>query len=88
MDWSRVARCWLFSDDRAGKALLLAAKSVVTERLHSGCSTLLKTIAGETHGFYVDHGSVLNYQGPNVPLLIAANCSQLTCRYFSGNHAS
>ncbi|KAI9688528.1 MAG: hypothetical protein M1822_001477 [Bathelium mastoideum] len=29
----------------------------------SGCSTLLKTIAGETHGFVVDEGSYLNYQG-------------------------
>lgn len=29
----------------------------------SGCSTLLKTISGETHGFYVDDKSYLNYQG-------------------------
>lgn len=29
----------------------------------SGCSTLLKTIAGETHGLYVDGNSALNYQG-------------------------
>lgn len=29
----------------------------------SGCSTLLKTIAGETHGFYVDPQSYVNYQG-------------------------
>ncbi|KAF2754023.1 putative multidrug resistance ABC transporter [Pseudovirgaria hyperparasitica] len=29
----------------------------------SGCSTLLKTIAGETHGFVVEDGSYLNYQG-------------------------
>ncbi|KAH8656551.1 BcATRO, ABC transporter [Tricladium varicosporioides] len=29
----------------------------------SGCSTLLKTIAGETHGIYVDDKSYLNYQG-------------------------
>lgn len=29
----------------------------------SGCSTFLKTIAGETHGFYVDEGSEINYQG-------------------------
>ncbi|PVH68360.1 putative multidrug resistance ABC transporter [Cadophora sp. DSE1049] len=29
----------------------------------SGCSTLLKTIAGETHGIYVDENSHLNYQG-------------------------
>ncbi|KAJ5858866.1 hypothetical protein N7534_004143 [Penicillium rubens] len=29
----------------------------------SGCSTLLKTIAGETHGFEVDPASYINYQG-------------------------
>ena len=31
----------------------------------SGCSTLLKTIAGETHGFVVDKTSYMNYQGIN-----------------------
>ncbi|SCO92613.1 probable ABC1 transport protein [Fusarium oxysporum] len=29
----------------------------------SGCSTMLKTIAGETNGIYVDDGSYFNYQG-------------------------
>lgn len=29
----------------------------------SGCSTLLKTIAGDTHGLKVSPGSLLNYQG-------------------------
>ncbi|KAF2198452.1 putative multidrug resistance ABC transporter [Delitschia confertaspora ATCC 74209] len=29
----------------------------------SGCSTFLKTITGETHGFHVDPSSYLNYQG-------------------------
>ena len=29
----------------------------------SGCSTFLKTIAGETHGFFVDQQSKINYQG-------------------------
>lgn len=29
----------------------------------SGCSTLLKTIAGETHGIHIDDESYLNYQG-------------------------
>ncbi|KAL6246776.1 Multidrug resistance protein [Rhinocladiella similis] len=29
----------------------------------SGCSTFLKTIAGETHGFNVDEKSYINYQG-------------------------
>ena len=29
----------------------------------SGCSTFLKTITGETHGFFVDEDSSINYQG-------------------------
>ncbi|CAM1502438.1 Fc.00g044220.m01.CDS01 [Cosmosporella sp. VM-42] len=29
----------------------------------SGCSTMLKTIAGETNGLYIDEGSYFNYQG-------------------------
>lgn len=29
----------------------------------SGCSTFLKTLAGETHGFNVDQDSYINYQG-------------------------
>ncbi|ESK91360.1 multidrug resistance protein cdr1 [Moniliophthora roreri MCA 2997] len=29
----------------------------------SGCSTFLKTIAGDTHGFCVDENSKINYQG-------------------------
>ena len=37
---------------------------VVLGRPGSGCSTLLKTIAGETDGFYVDSQSHINYQGP------------------------
>jgi ATP-binding cassette subfamily G (WHITE) protein 2 (PDR) len=29
----------------------------------SGCSTFLKTVAGETHGFHVGDDAVMNYQG-------------------------
>ena len=29
----------------------------------SGCSTLLKTLAGETHGLYIAEDSYMNYQG-------------------------
>lgn len=29
----------------------------------SGCTTLLKTLAGNTHGLYIDQSSVINYQG-------------------------
>ena len=36
---------------------------MVLGRPGSGCSTFLKTIAGETHGLYVDDDSYLNYQG-------------------------
>ncbi|KAL9101511.1 MAG: hypothetical protein Q9163_003237 [Psora crenata] len=36
---------------------------VVLGRPGSGCSTLLKTISGETHGFYLHEKSRINYQG-------------------------
>lgn len=35
----------------------------------SGCSTFLKTLAGETHGFFVDQNSTVNYQGTSMSLL-------------------
>jgi ABC-type multidrug transport system ATPase subunit len=36
---------------------------VVLGRPGSGCSTLLKTISGETNGFFIDDNSTINYQG-------------------------
>jgi len=39
---------------------------VVLGRPGSGCSTFLKTVAGETHGFYVGDETVINYQGIRV----------------------
>jgi ABC-type hemin transport system ATPase subunit len=36
---------------------------LVLGRPGSGCSTMLKTIAGETHGLYVADNSHINYQG-------------------------
>ncbi|KAK9235227.1 ABC-2 type transporter-domain-containing protein [Lipomyces kononenkoae] len=36
---------------------------MVLGRPGSGCSTLLKTITGETHGFHLDSGAYMNYQG-------------------------
>ncbi|RAL04636.1 pleiotropic drug resistance family ABC transporter [Aspergillus ibericus CBS 121593] len=36
---------------------------VVLGRPGSGCSTFLKTIAGETHGLWLDHGTDIQYQG-------------------------
>ncbi|KAI8935400.1 hypothetical protein NX059_007981 [Plenodomus lindquistii] len=35
----------------------------------SGCSTFLKTITGETHGFFVDAASRINYQGVDPKLM-------------------
>lgn len=43
---------------------------VVLGRPGSGCSTLLKTLAGETYGFHIDSHSQFNYQG-NFSLLAA-----------------
>lgn len=39
---------------------------VVLGRPGSGCSTLLKTISGETDGFFVDESSKINYQGISI----------------------
>ncbi|KAI4235961.1 MAG: hypothetical protein LQ349_002836 [Xanthoria aureola] len=39
---------------------------VVLGRPGAGCSTFLKTITGETSGFFIDQGSHINYQG--IPL--------------------
>ncbi|XMA17261.1 hypothetical protein WAI453_010052 [Rhynchosporium graminicola] len=39
---------------------------VVLGRPGSGCSTLLKTISGETDGYYIDEKSYINYQGISV----------------------
>lgn len=36
---------------------------VVLGKPGSGCSTLLKTISGETDGFFIDSESSINYQG-------------------------
>ena len=39
---------------------------VVLGRPGSGCSTLLKTLAGQTHGIYTHNQSVINYQGKRI----------------------
>jgi len=36
---------------------------LILGRPGSGCTTFLKTLAGHTHGLYLDRGSVINYQG-------------------------
>jgi ATP-binding cassette subfamily G (WHITE) protein 2 (PDR) len=50
------------SSAHLGKLLYSHDRPVLTHD-SSGCSTLLKTIAGETHGFQVSPESYLNYQG-------------------------
>lgn len=42
---------------RSGELLVVLGKP------GSGCSTLLKTISGETDGFFIDSKSNINYQG-------------------------
>lgn len=44
---------------RAGEMLL------VLGRPGSGCSTFLKTLAGDTHGFHLSEGTNINYEGNN-----------------------
>ncbi|KAJ5335102.1 hypothetical protein N7452_007505 [Penicillium brevicompactum] len=48
---------------RSGEMLL------VLGRPGSGCSTFLKTIAGEMNGIYVDDDSYINYQGISAPTM-------------------
>ncbi|KAI9038998.1 uncharacterized protein KD926_010100 [Aspergillus affinis] len=42
---------------------------VVLGRPGSGCSTFLKTVAGEMNGIYVNDQSYLNYQGISAPMM-------------------
>lgn len=39
------------------------SRLALTIRVHSGCSTFLKTIAGETHGLWLDEGTHIQYEG-------------------------
>ncbi|KAF2257929.1 putative ABC multidrug transporter [Lojkania enalia] len=56
----------------------------------SGCSTLLKTIAGDTHGFKIDPESYINYQGITPEKMRTAYCGEAiytadrTSRYIPG----
>ena len=40
----------------------------------SGCSTFLKTIAGETHGFFVNKNSNINFQGTSDAIHVKTSC--------------
>jgi ABC-type glutathione transport system ATPase component len=44
----------------------------------SGCSTLLKTIAGDYNGIFIDDKSYFNYQGKPWLYLCSENCTMLT----------
>ena len=52
---------------------------VVLGRPGSGCSTLLKTMTGETHGFFIDRSSEINYQG--IPMKTMHNDFRGECMY-------
>jgi ATPase subunit of ABC transporter with duplicated ATPase domains len=47
----------------------------------SGCSTFLKTVTGETHGFFVDENSKLNYQGEFCLACLRLACANRVYRY-------
>ena len=54
----------------------------------SGCSTFLKTLTGETHGFFIDEKTQINYQGMCSGRLIPLESPLLTLsRYQSKAHA-
>ena len=52
---------------------------VVLGRPGSGCTTLLKTLTGETSGFHIDQGSDINYQG--IPMKTMHNDFRGECMY-------
>ncbi|KAL8874372.1 MAG: hypothetical protein Q9174_000271 [Haloplaca sp. 1 TL-2023] len=52
---------------------------VVLGRPGSGCTTLLKTLTGETSGFHIDQGSNINYQG--IPMKTMHNDFRGECMY-------
>ncbi|RKK74598.1 ABC transporter CDR4 [Fusarium oxysporum] len=67
----RLAKKWLFNKKDERVDILYDLEGVVHsgEMLcvlgppGSGCTTFLKTVAGDTHGFHVHESSTLNYQG-------------------------
>lgn len=67
----RVAKNWLFNKKEERVDILYDLEGIVRsgEMLcvlgppGSGCTTFLKTVAGDTHGFHVHESSTLNYQG-------------------------
>jgi ABC-type branched-subunit amino acid transport system ATPase component len=64
MDSSEVDKCLSSWGDPEGKGSWSAPGNLYADvAIASGCSTLLKTISGETGGFYVDAKTSINYQG-------------------------
>ena len=64
----------IFGPDRSSKVNILrfleglvdsGEMLMVLGRPGSGCTTFLKTLAGQTHGLFVDDQSKINYQGMN-----------------------
>jgi ATPase subunit of ABC transporter with duplicated ATPase domains len=47
---------------------------LVLGRPGSGCTTFLKAIAGDAHGFFIDKKSMINYQGKKQAYLIRSYC--------------
>lgn len=63
-----MARCWLLSDALEGNTALplnfpISANPLRLLLFFSGCSTFLKSVAGETHGLWLDDGTDIQYQG-------------------------
>jgi ATP-binding cassette subfamily G (WHITE) protein 2 (PDR) len=56
-----------------------ASKKTELTFINSGCSTLLKTITGETNGFHLDPESSVNYQG--IPMEMMHNDFRGECIY-------
>ncbi len=56
----------MFLEGLEGRNDSLISTKFQTDFVLSGCSTLLKTIAGETDGYFIDENSHINYQGISV----------------------
>lgn len=66
---------------RNGEMLLVLGKP------GSGCTTLLKTLAGQNNGSFIDSGSVLNYQGMCCIWLRSCGPFSQVCLHFSYHQA-
>lgn len=53
----------------------------------SGCTTLLKSIAGEMNGIYLDDHAELNYRGESFSVVVHRNIAHTPPRYLSQGNA-